>query len=182
MKRSKTTALLLMSAAPLLLTACQREQPAEAQVQVREGLYTSVARCIEVTGEPDTCRTAFEQARQQAADAAPQYASRAECAQDYPAEQCVEQRTTAGHSFIGPMMAGFFLSQMMSGNRAGLAQPQAAQATPAWRDKSDGWLRPSGAAGAGRAALTPVAATPDRATTVNRGGFGASSRGRSVGG
>jgi len=90
-------------------------------------------------------------------------------------------------------MAGFFLSQMMSGNRAGLAQQPAAgqtrgaaaarpQATPAWRSNTDGWLRPSGATAAGRAGLTPVAATPDRAMTAQRGGFGASGRGRSSGG
>ncbi|MBB3342714.1 DUF1190 domain-containing protein [Luteimonas sp. RC10] len=189
MKRSKTTALLLMGAAPLLFTACQREQP----VQMQEGLFTSVERCTEATGDASNCRVAFEQARQQAADAAPQYGSREACARDYPAEDCVEQRTTAGHSFIGPMMAGFFLSQMMSGNRAGLAQQPAAgqargaaaarpQATPAWRSNTDGWLRPSGATAAGRAGLTPVAATPDRAMTAQRGGFGASGRGRSSGG
>ena len=36
MKRSRTTALLLMSAAPLLFTACQKEP----EVKVQEGLYT----------------------------------------------------------------------------------------------------------------------------------------------
>ncbi|HBK47052.1 MAG TPA: hypothetical protein DDZ67_11585, partial [Xanthomonadaceae bacterium] len=133
MKRSKTTALLLMSTAPLLFTACQRQQ-----VQVQEGLYTSVESCVEAIGDPSACRIAFEQASQQAADAAPKYASRAECEQDYSADQCTEQRTSAGHSFVGPMMMGFFMSQMLNGNRAGLAQPPAA---PAFRDKANGWAR-----------------------------------------
>lgn len=182
MKRSKTTALLLMGAAPLLFSACQREP----QVQVQEGLYTSVDSCVEATGNPSACRTAFEQARQQAADAAPKYASRAQCEQDYAADQCVEQRTSAGHSFIGPMMAGFFMSQMLNG-RAGLAQPPAA---PAYQDRNASWARPATAPGsgglntasgigAGKSALTPVTNTPNRAVTVSRGGFGsaASSRG-----
>lgn len=181
MKRSKTTALLLMSTAPLLFTACQREQP----VQVQEGLYTSVESCVEATGNPSACRTAFEQARRQSADAAPKYASRAECEKDYPPDQCVEQRTSAGHSFIGPMMAGFFMSQMLN-NRAGLAQPAAA---PAYQDRNAGWARPATAPGTGgfntasgigtgKSALTPVTSTPNRAVTVSRGGFGGSSGSR----
>ncbi len=183
MKRSKTTALLLMGAAPLLFTACQGDQPTSQLVQ--EGLYTSVATCTEATGDAASCDSASGQAQQQAADAAPQYASRAECERDYPAEQCAEQRTSAGHSFVGPLMAGFFLSRMMGGNRAGAAG--AGQASPAFRDNSNGWLRSNGAPGtatsAGRAGLTPVSSTPDRAVTSNRGGFGASGRNRSsVGG
>lgn len=164
-----------MGAAPLLFTACQREEPVQ---QVQEGLYTSVDSCSQATGDAASCRVAFDQAQQQAADSAPQYASRAECEQDYSAEQCTEQRTSTGQSFIGPMMAGFFLSRMLGGvGGAGLAQsPQ--QSAPAWRNKGDSWLRPNGApgaaAGAGRAGLAPVAMTPDRAVTVNRGGFGAS--------
>jgi uncharacterized protein YgiB involved in biofilm formation len=184
-KRSKKTALVLMGAAPLLFTACQRDEPVQ---QVQEGLYTSVESCGQATGDAASCRVAFDQAQQQAADSAPQYASRADCEQDYSAEQCTEQRTSTGQSFIGPMMAGFFLSRMLGGvggAGAGLAQQQ--QAAPAWRNKGDSWLRPSGApgaaAGAGRAGLAPVSMTPDRAVTVNRGGFGASGGNRSsVGG
>lgn len=191
MKRSKTTALLLMGAAPLLFTACEPGPPVgqPSADTVQEGLYTSVDRCAEATGDAATCQAASDHATRQAADAAPQYATRAECERDYPADQCAEQRTTAGHSFIGPLMAGFFLSQMMNGNRAGAAQQaQRAQATPAFRDNTNGWLRSTGApaagagAAAGRAGLTPVAATPDRATTVNRGGFGTSGRNRSSAG
>ncbi len=183
MKRSKTTALLLMGAAPLLFTACEPGPPTGQPDVVQEGLYTSVERCAEATGDAATCRAASDHAQQQAADAAPQYASRAECERDYPAEQCAEQRTSTGHSFIGPLMTGFFLSQMMGRNRPGMA-PQA-QAAPAFRDNANGWLRSTGAPAAGtagRAGLTPVAATPDRATTVNRGGFGASGRNRSSAG
>lgn len=181
MKRSKTTALLLMGTAPLLFTACQREP----QVQVQEGLYTSVESCGEATGDPSACRTAFEQARQQAADAAPKYVNRAGCEQDYAADQCVEQRTSAGHSFIGPMMAGFFMSQMLN-NRAGLVQPAAA---PAYQDRNAGWARPAASPGTGglntastigtgKSALTPVTSAPNRAVTVSRGGFGSTSGSR----
>ena len=186
MKRSRTTALLLMSTAPLLFTACQKEET----VQVQEGLYTSVEACTQATGDPSSCRQAFAAAQQQSAESAPQYASREECAKDYPADQCVQQRTHAGHSFVGPMMMGFFMSQMLNGSRAG-----AVAAQPAFKDNANGWAKPAATPGgsgglntasrigAGKAGLAPVAAEPNRAVTASRGGFGNSSRGRnSVGG
>jgi len=184
MKRSRTTALLLMSAAPLLFTACQKDQA----VQVQEGLYTSVQACTDATGDPSACRTAFAEAQKQSADAAPKYASRAECEAEYNAEQCVEQKTSTGHSFIGPMMMGFFMSQMLS-NRGGAGLAQAPAAAPAYQDKAKGWARPApggsgglntaSGIGAGKAGLAPVNATPNRAVTASRGGFGNTSSSRS---
>ena len=186
MKRSRTTALLLMSTAPLLFTACQKEET----VQVQEGLYTSVEACTQATGDPSSCRQAFAAAQQQSAESAPQYASREECAKDYPAEQCTPQQTQAGHSFVGPMMMGFFMSQMLNGSRAG-----AVAAQPAFKDNANGWAKPAATPGgsgglntasrigAGKAGLAPVSAEPNRAVTASRGGFGGRSGGRtSVGG
>ncbi|WP_422505740.1 DUF1190 domain-containing protein [Stenotrophomonas sp. GZD-301] len=187
MKRSRTTALLLMSAAPLLFTACQKDEA----VQVQEGLYTSVQACSDATGDPSSCRAAFAEAQKQSADAAPKYASREACEAEYNAEQCVEQKTSTGHSFIGPMMMGFFMSQMLSNRGAGLAQQPSA--APAYQDKAKGWARPApggsgglntaSGIGAGKAGLAPVNATPNRAVTASRGGFGGTSSNRSsVGG
>ena len=187
MKRSRTTALLLMSTAPLLFTACQKEET----VQVQEGLYTSVEACTQATGDPSSCRQAFAVAQQQAADAAPKYASKEECAKEYPAEQCVQQQTSAGTSFIGPMMMGFFMSQMLNGSRGAVAAPPASQ--PAFKDNANGWAKPApggsgglntaSGIGAGKSGLAPVSAEPNSAVTASRGGFGARSGGRSsVGG
>ena len=186
MKRSKATALVLMSAVPLLLTACQKEET----VQVQEGLYTSVEACSEATGNPSSCREAFAAAQKQAADAAPKYASKEECAKEYPAEQCVQQHTSAGTSFIGPMMMGFFMSQMLNGSRGAVAAPPASQ--PAFKDNANGWAKPApggsgglntaSGIGAGKAGLAPVSAEPNRAVTASRGGFGARSGGRSSSG
>jgi len=210
MKRSKTTALLLMSTAPLWLTAC-------GEKKAEEGLYTSVEACIEATGEPSTCRIAFKQAAEQAAETAPQYASVEECAKDYPRDQCVPQQTQSGGSFIGPMMAGFFLARMLGGNNAGL------QSQPAFKDNTNNWAKPAPPAaptslarreeerqggtsggggggssgtggmatasriGQGKAGLAPVnekpnQPSPSKATTARRSGFGASGGARSVGG
>ncbi|MCW0452365.1 DUF1190 domain-containing protein [Xanthomonas sacchari] len=184
MKRSKTTALLLMSAAPLLFTACGREPEAKAQ----EGLYTSVDACVAQTHDIATCREAFAQAQKQAAEQGPKYASREQCAQDYAQDRCVEQRDSHGHSFIGPMMTGFFLSQMLNNNRAA-----GFNAAPAYQDRQNQWQRPasySGGAGAtaasgtmlrGNQTMTHIGATPNRAVTVSRGGFGESAGGRGFG-
>ncbi|QOW22935.1 DUF1190 domain-containing protein [Novilysobacter avium] len=179
MKRSKTTALLLMSAAPLLFSACQLEP----QGQLQEGVYTSVDNCARATGESSTCQQAFETAQQQAADSAPQFASREACEQEYDADQCVEQQTRSGTSFIGPMMAGFFMSQMLQG-RAASATAAAPAAAPAFRDKANGWARPAspGMTGANRTALTPITSQPNRAVTASRGGFGDKSRKRTSSG
>ena len=189
MKRSKTTALLLMSTVPLLLTACSQEP----EVQVSEGLYTSVEACSEATGDPSACRTAFAEAQKASADSAPQYASKEERAKEYEADQCVEQRTTAGTSFIGPMMMGFFMGQMLNGGSRGLAPgqaPQAPQSAPAYQDKSKAWAKapPAGTGGlntasrigAGKAALQPTGLQPNSAPTVSRGGFGSTARSRSA--
>lgn len=182
MKRSKTTALLLMSAAPLLFTACERE----AKVQ-QDGLYTSVEACAAQTHDITTCQQALKQAQQQSAEQGPKYASREQCTQDYAADRCVEQRDSQGHSFIGPLMTGFFLSQMFNGNRgAGF------NSAPAFQDRQNQWQRPAAGAGAGTAGaatalrgnqtMSHIGATPNRAVTVSRGGFGGASSTRSVGG
>ncbi|MCD7100329.1 DUF1190 domain-containing protein [Stenotrophomonas sp. MMGLT7] len=179
MKRSRTTTLLLMGAAPLLFSACQREPEA------REGVYTSVESCAAQTHDITTCQKAAQQAQQQAAEQGPRYASQEQCEQDYGAQQCAKQTDSRGHSFIGPLMTGFFLSQMLNGNRAAAGFNSA----PAFRDKNNNWARPTpGAAGgvASARTMTHIGSTPDRAVTraatVSRGGFGSSGSGRSVGG
>jgi len=103
----------------------------------------------------------------------------------------VQQTTSAGGSFIGPMMMGFFMSQMLNSGRGAVAAPPAAQ--PAFKDKANGWAKPApggtgglntgSGIGAGKAGLAPVTTQPNRAVTASRGGFGGNSRGRSsVGG
>lgn len=184
MKRSRTTALLLMSSAPLWLAACDNEPAA------REGLYTSVEACVAATNDRSTCSAAYAKAQQEARTQAPQYASRQQCAAGWGEDRCQEQRDDGGHAFFGPLMTGFFLSQMM---RGGSPAP-GFTGGPAFRDVGGGWRRPDpspsagggayapGAAARGSVgsppAMVPVNAVPDRAVTVSRGGFGRASAGR----
>ena len=77
-------------------------------------------------------------------------------------------------------------SQLASCN-AGLAPGSAGappagttKGEPAFRTAHNDWLKPGpSTAGAGATALTRVDAQPDRAMTVRRGGFGATSASRS---
>lgn len=179
MKRSRTAALLLMSTAPLLLTACDRSESAS-----REGLYTSVEACVAQTNDSATCRQAFAKAQQDATASAPRFANREACEASYGKEQCAERSDGANHSFFGPLMTGFFLSQMMSRN--GVAA-NGFNSAPAFRDSNGGWQRPAaGAGGVYRSgagtAMVPVNATPNRAVTVSRSGFGSSGSSRGIGG
>lgn len=190
MKRSRKTALVLMGSAPLLLVACAK-QP---EVQTSEGLFTSVEACAAETMNPSLCRQAFEHAQAQADAASPRYASKAECEAEFGEGQCAT-RQHAGGSFVGPMMAGFVLSQMMGARGGAMAPgaapaaaappaagaPAAARSQPAFLSNQSGWLRPQAAPGGGTA-LARTGLQPDRAPTVSRGGFGRSGSGRSAGG
>src|SRR5690606_24758498 len=118
MKRSRKTALVLMGSAPLLLVACA-QQP---EVQTSEGLFTTVEACATETMNPSMCRQAFDQAQSQADAVAPRYASAAECEAEFGEGQCATRQQAGGGSFVGPMMAGFFLSQMMN-TRGGAMAP-----------------------------------------------------------
>ncbi|MFC5742646.1 DUF1190 domain-containing protein [Dyella tabacisoli] len=177
MKRSRTAALLLMSTVPLLLTACDSDE------QAREGLYTSVDACVAQTNDRSTCEQAFDKAKKDSAETAPRFTSREQCEASYGAEQCAE-RNEGSHSFFGPLMTGFFLSQMMRGS----SPMTGFTSGPAFRDNGGGWQRPATDAGGvyrstgGTTAMVPVTATPNRAVTVSRSGFGASSGARGAGG
>lgn len=176
MKRSKTAALLMMGAAPLLLTACDSEK-------TREGLYTSVEACVAQTNDRYSCQQAFDQAKKQAEVSSPRYASREECLAARGGEQCEQRNDASGHSFFMPFMTGFLMSQMLRGG-----QPTALAGAPAYRDGAGQWQRPAPAGGVyrgggmGASAMVPVNAKPNVAPTVTRGGFGSSSSSRSSSG
>lgn len=169
MKRSKNVILVMMSATPLLLAACSDET-------TREGLYTSVETCVAQAQDRQACQQAFDQARRQADNGGPRYASREACIAAHDAGQCEQRKDASGHSFFMPFMTGFLLSQMLRGNQsAGLT------GTPAYRDRAGNWQRQTDSTtggvyrgGMGSTAMTPIRAQPNVAPTVTRGGFGTS--------
>ncbi|MEO8999360.1 MAG: DUF1190 domain-containing protein [Rhodanobacter sp.] len=184
MKRSRTAALLLLSTAPLLLTACDRNESS-----AREGVYTSVAACVAQTNDSQTCQQAFDKAHKDATETGPRFANREACDANYGAQQCEQRTDSDGHSFFGPLMTGFFLSQMMRGG----SPMSGFTGGPAFRDANGQWKRPDtgGPSGGGYGgvyrsgsaapAMVPVSGAADHATTVSRGGFGSSSGSRGFG-
>ena len=179
MKRSRTAALLLMSATPLLLTACGDDE------STRDGVYTSVESCTAQTHDAATCREALDKAKRDAAQNSPQFASRDPCEVDYGTGKCEQRTDSSGHSFFGPLMTGFFISQMLRGG-----SPMAGfSSAPAFRTANGQWQRPdnsnsvyrSGGVYAGSSrGMTTITSAPDTAVTSSRGGFG--SRGGARGG
>ncbi len=177
MKRSKTAALLLMSTAPLLLSACDRSESA-----AREGVYTSVEACVAQTNDSATCKQAFDKAQKDAAATAPRFANREACEASYGKEQCAERNDGASHSFFGPLMTGFFLSQMLRNG----SPMSGFNSAPAFRDSNGGWQQPApGGGGVYRSgagsAMVPINATADHAVTTSRSGFGSSGSSRGFG-
>jgi uncharacterized protein YgiB involved in biofilm formation len=179
MKRSKTAVLLLMSTAPLLLSACDRSEGAS-----RDGLYTSVEACVAQTNDRSTCQQAFDKAQKDAAATAPRFANREACEASYGKEQCAERNDGASHSFFGPLMTGFFLSQMLRNG----SPMNGFSSAPAFRDSNGGWQRPVAGGAAGGvyrgntgAAMEPVNLTANRAVTSSRSGFGTSGSNRGFG-
>jgi uncharacterized protein YgiB involved in biofilm formation len=177
MKRSKTAALLLMSTAPLLLSACDRSEGA-----AREGVYTSVETCVAQTNDRSTCQQAFDKAQKDAAATAPRFANREACEASYGKAQCAERNDGASHSFFGPLMTGFFLSQMLRNG----SPMSGFNSSPAFRDsRGAGKHPPPGGAGVYRggagSAMVPINATADHAVTTSRSGFGTSGSSRGFG-
>ena len=173
MKRSKTAVLLLMSAAPLLLTACDDNA-------AREGMYTSVEACVAQTHDSATCKQAFDKAQKDALTTAPRFASQQECEVSYSAQQCVARADGTGHSFFSPLMTGFFLSQMLRNG----SPMSGFQSGPVFRDRRGDWQKPvgggatggsgyvAGAFRSGNTEMTRVNGSVDHAETVSRSGFG----------
>ncbi|MEO8010856.1 MAG: DUF1190 domain-containing protein [Dokdonella sp.] len=178
MKRSRTAALVLMSAAPLMLTACSTGET------TKEGLYTSVDECISATNDSYNCGQAFTEAKQVAEVASPRYASQEECIAAHGAEQCEQRRDASGQSFFMPFMTGFLMAQMFRGG-----QPAGLASSPAFRDRAGNWQRPTAPSGGvyragtgGSTAMAPINAKPNVAPTATRGGFGKSGNERNSSG
>ncbi len=177
MKRSRKVALVLMSVSPLLLTACASEEKLE------QGLYTSVEACTTQTGDRESCEKSFAAASSEHEASAPKYANREACEAEHGAGQCESSRSSS--SMFMPIMAGYLMGRMMSGNKvAGL------QSSPVFRDAKGGWQRPAspGSSGVyrpgslGGRPSAPVQMAPNQAPTVSRGGFGGDNDRRSSGG
>jgi uncharacterized protein YgiB involved in biofilm formation len=183
--RSPTVRTALLGASAFALSACG---------DTGEDLtyFETVEQCRSAAFaepfSPEDCDAAFAQAREKHEVLAPRYESRALCEEQHGEEACVvadEADATAAEDGQGsvfmPLLAGYMMGSMLSGNRYGAA--------PLYRDASGRVLgaggRPYAFQGPGStvrgsaAAVQPLAAATrpppvmTRAMIAERGGFGA---------
>lgn len=180
MKRSSHLKLTLMAIGlPAALAGCDAGPPTGA-------VLASVEDCRNTDGiSLDECRTAYQTAAKEHERVAPRFSDARECNEQFG--NC-EERHDGDRSYFMPPMTGFLIGYAMGGgfnrNREGSYGPRTiAGASPLYRDYHSGdYLKPNGDL-AGRQpgnvrGARGNAATPTRAITVARSGFGSRSGAR----
>ena len=102
-----------LAAASVSLAGCG----SNANVEPAE--FTSVSACTSAGFPADLCGQGYDAAEKERQENAPKFASRAECEKEWGDHQCAQlgdQAQSGGHSFFGPMLAGFVLSRVMQNN------------------------------------------------------------------
>lgn len=178
MKRSSTATLLLMSVAPLLLTAC--DDPA-AQAQITQQPYPSVAACTTAGNPLADCQKAFDQAQANATAEAPHFKTREDCLKEFGPDMCQPRSDGGGGSFFMPMMTGFMLSRMLNGSSSSYTSAPLYRQRDGQDYRSSGAYAGGGFSSGGRSSWSSTNssdAAGSRAITASRGGFGSASAAR----
>ena len=178
MKRSRSVALVMMSASAIALSAC--EEP-----QVDAALFDSIQQCIDNKDfSAEICESNFVAAREQHAQVAPKYRSQADCEADFGGEQCetAPYRTESGGSVFMPLMMGYMMGSMLGGRGGMAAQPLYRSADDPKSFRTADNKNVGGRTGVTKVARSATARPSAKASTVSRGGFGARARGFSAGG
>lgn len=177
MKRSANLKLTLMAAAmPAVLVGCEPAPPTGAVV-------TSVQNCVASANMTlEQCQAAETEALTKHGEVAPRFESAAECDQQFG--NCTAVQDNGQNRWIPPM-SGFLIGYALGGgfdrNRGNYGY---AGGAPLYREYRTGdYVKPSGSVAANRPGTVTGArgstATPARAITVSRSGFGSRSAARS---
>jgi uncharacterized protein YgiB involved in biofilm formation len=163
MKKSRSIRLVLLGSASLALAACGDEGPPQDAK-----FFSNVQECSAVYNDT-SCREAETQARKSLAEEAPRYSRKEECEAEFGAGNCETKQSAGGGSFFMPLLMGYMMGNMLSGNRF---------SQPVYRGPNNSAVMPSGGKlfNVGSFAGTGTNATAFRpaaqATQVARGGFG----------
>lgn len=187
LKRSRTLQVTsLMATASFSLAACGAPQVAVPPPEPSLA-YTSLDECRAANDITDAeCDAADANARAQAAETAPRYATQSECEGQWGPDQC-RANPQGGGSFFTPLLTGFVIGQLLNGGgyRGG---------GPLYRDRDGNFQNGYGGGyvsrdyrtgrqiANGRDYGTDVARqapsrVQSRTTVVSRGGFGGGGRG-----
>lgn len=175
MKRSRNLRLSLMAVAmPAGLVACDGGEPTGV-------VLNSIADCRAQQVDVAQCESAYRQAVAEHQRVAPRFDDSVQCAQDFGNCEAVQEE---GRTSYVPPMGGFLLGYALAGGFSNNGQRGIAGGAPLYRDSRGQYLNPNGNAvsrqpGAVTGKRGSIA-TPARAITVSRSGFGSSSAARSA--
>ena len=145
-------------------------------------IYSGVSECIKNNPEQsEQCKTAYQDALNEAESTAPKYKSRADCVAEFGEQMCVQ---SSQNNWFMPAMAGFMFGQMMN-NRSYNHQPIFTSTNPHSRhyggwSSSDGYSY--GKVGKSSKVYVPsdqFKKKPAVTKTISRGGFGSKAAAKS---
>jgi uncharacterized protein YgiB involved in biofilm formation len=164
MKKSRSIRLVLLGGAGMALAACSQEDlPKESK------FFSGTSECAAEFGATE-CSEAKAASEKVHAAEAPKFARKEECEAQFGAENCETKQASNGSSIFMPMMMGYMMGSMMSGNRF---------SQPVYRGPGNSAVMPSGnkllnvgnfsrSGSVGASAFQPAR----QVTQVSRGGFG----------
>jgi uncharacterized protein YgiB involved in biofilm formation len=176
MKRSRNLRLTLMAVAvPAGLAACDSGEPTGV-------VLNSIADCQTQQVDVAQCEAAYNTAVAEHRRVAPRFDDVVQCEQDFGRCETVQEE---GRTSYIPPMGGFLLGYALGGgfsNNSGLRGISGA--SPLYRDYRGRYINPSGDMVSRQTGTVTgrrgSIATPARAITVSRAGFGSSSAARSA--
>ncbi|GAC10775.1 DUF1190 family protein [Paraglaciecola chathamensis] len=176
MRKGFSVKPLALGIAAVMLSRCGEETE-------KATVYTSVDDCTNQNpGQEELCKTAYQDALDEAQRTGPKYASRQICEEEFGANQCNYTRTESG-SFFMPFMAGYMLSNLLS-PRGYNTQPMFTSYSP-YSSYRHRWMGADGSDyGDYRRRNMNVSkkafkSKPSVSKTMSRGGFGSSVRAKS---
>lgn len=183
-KRSSTARIALMGAAAFTLAACEPEEKVDTAVFPTLGSCLDAALQVSAEFTAEDCEASFAKAEEAHKETAPRYAEGALCEEQHGG-QCnyVAPASGGGSGFFMPMMMGYMMGNMMSGDSG-----RSYSAQPLYKTKSGKYATASGSTilnsnkgftklrqSSFKAAPSAAKAAPmTRASIKKSGGFGAS--------
>lgn len=174
-KRSSNLRLTLMAVAmPVGLAACESEPTGV--------VLNSVDDCRAQQVDMAQCEAAYREAQAKHAQVAPRFEDAVQCETDFGNCEVVQEQ---GRTYYVPPMGGFLLGYMLGGGLSNAGARPVAGGAPLYREyRSGGYVnaggdvvsRQTGPVTGRRGSI----ATPARAITVSRAGFGSRAAARST--
>lgn len=173
MKRSSNLRLTLMAVAlPAALAACDAGEPTGV-------VLNSIADCRAQQVEVVQCEAAYNKAIADHQRVAPRFDDAVQCQQDFGQCEAVQEQ---GRTSYIPPMGGFLLGYALGGGFNNSGMRGVSGGVPLYRDYRGGYINPNGDMVSRQPGNVTgkrgSIATPARAITVSRAGFGSSSAAR----